>query len=496
MVTCQDLPRSGQPATGGSLRAFGLGEALKNRGHEVFYSVPKTCLTDETSRDSERWNLSHSVTDILNVLQRVGPDVVLFGNWGLANEAHECDIPTAIDINGSLILENFFRARNNFFDDATAKIRALTHADLIIAGSKQQKAYLTAWCLMAGLVPTDLPIAVVPFSLPPDLPAPQPPESPVFVMAGYNWPWLNGQKTFETISRELEEHQIGRFNVFAGPPPYSDVFPWENSESDRISEFRSSPSSRVTVHDPLPFEHLVDCLRKSTVAVDLWDQNIEREISFSTRAATYLWTGLPVITSPYGGLAPLIDKYKAGWLVEPDNRQKLKALVKKIIMQPKSLNRYRRNAQRLARDCLDWDKTIDPLDRFCRSPGHHRRCSPFLGRLESADRTILTQKQDIVFFEQVLEQQRMRIAKRNQRVWAQNHTIAKMKKEIENINADRILMGHVHRRPKGLAYIFSPGLGWQMMRRAVVGVPVLFYLYLLTSYGQLLERLWNWWRRT
>ncbi len=502
IFTCQNLHHNDRPSNGGSLRMYGLGEALKARGHEVIYSVPQRYLNGSVDISSELRNNSHNVTDIGDKIAEINPATVIFGNWGLADEALECDVPTVVDINGSLILENFYRKQHGILDDALAKIRALTKADLILAGSYAQKMYLTAWCLMAGISPTHLSVEVVPFSLPPQLPVPRPPDELTFVMAGYNWPWLNGQKAIEEIGLELEKRNCGHLHIYTDSPPYSDILPKEDSSSDRASELKREHLNRVSFHDTLPYDHLIDVLCKSSVAVDVWEKNIERELAFSTRTVTYLWSGLPVIGNSFGGLAELIKRYKAGWAINSNDNGQLGKLLKKIISDPKQLLRYGQNAQRLVRECLTWDKTIDPLDRFCRLPRKNRSFSPFLHlinrfeqdhqqlvhNLEAAHKTTEHQKQEV-------KRQRENIARQNQRIWEQNRKNEMMEKQISALHSQRELMGMVHRRPKGFALLTSPVLGWRLLRRLVIGLPVLMYLFLLTRIGLSVETIWNWWRR-
>lgn len=453
IVTCQGLPRPDRPTTGAGLRAYGLGEALKERGHQVIYSVPEACL--DGSRDSfEDWmRYSHNVTDIKDIVTQVSPDVVIFSNWGLACEAAECEVPVVVDINGSLVLENHYRKRDRLLDDTLSKIRALSKVDLVLAGSATQKIYLTAWCLMAGMDPDDLSIEVVPFSLPPNMPEPQPPEEPIFVMAGYDWPWLDGQSAIEVVSCELERLKRGHLNIYTFPPPYTDVLPGEDSSLDAGGSLEVDHLPRVTLHDPVSFEELTGILSQSSVALDAWGRNLERELAFPTRTVVYLWAGLPVIESAYGELSELIKRYGAGWTVDPCDAPYLADLVRNIVTDPGRLTGARANVQRLVTDHLIWDNTIEPLDRFCLSPHINRRPSPLIS------------------------------------------TLRKQEERISESRAECELMGLIHRRPKGFAVLTSPSLAWRRLRRLVFGVPVLAYLFTLTSIGHFLYCLSMWRRR-
>jgi hypothetical protein len=51
----------------------------------------------------------------------------------------------------------------------------------------------------------------------------------------------------------------------------------------------------------------------------------------------------------------------------------LRELLRKIVHDPAEIRRRSTNAQRLARERLNWARTTDPLDRFCRDPVRRRR---------------------------------------------------------------------------------------------------------------------------
>jgi hypothetical protein len=471
IVTCQGLIHPEMPATGGSLRAYCLGEALKECGHRVIYSVPKACLTDST-RNFHGWmKYSHSVTDIDEIVSEVRPEIVIFSNWGLAEEAPECDVPVVVDFNGPLVLENFYRGKDAFLDDALTKIRAITKLDLILAGSEAQRNYLIAWCLMAGMNPEDFSIEIIPFSLSPVMPKRQPPDEPIFVLAGYDWPWLDGREPIMTVNRELEKLKRGHLHIYTCPPPYTNVVRGEDSWSDLTGDLELSQLSRVTRHDPVSFTELTEILCKSSVALDVWSRNLERELAFPSRTVTYLWAGLPVITSNFGELSNLIDRYAAGWTVDSRNGKYLAALVQKIVNAPQCLSDPGANAQRLVATHLTWDKTIEPLDRFCRAPKISRSSSPFTATLNRY-------------------QQKQHALQRDLNESFQ--TMKALKNRIADLQTECEIMGIEHRRRKGFAVLLSPSLVWLKMRRLVLGVPVLIYLIIITMIGQILHKIWLW----
>ncbi len=468
IVTSQALPQTDQPATGGGIRAYSLGEALKTKGHTIQYSIPMQCCCEPAGiEDEDLAEYAHSVKDLDKIVEKSGSDIILFCNWGLATEALECDIPVVIDMNGSLVLENYYRNRDNILDDSLAKILAIAKADFLIAGSEGQKKYLTSWCLLAGLKPEDIAIGVVPFSLSPLTPKRKASDSTRFILAGYDWPWLDGNDYIQTVCNELEKNKQGELHVYSSKAPYVDIFENEDSTSDAEGQVDKQDRNYLKKYGPVDFKMLTQELCKATAAIDLWQRNPERELAMPSRVIAYLWAGLPVISVDYGEMSHLIKIYKAGWVVENgDNNQISEVINKILVMDVDELNVYRNNALKLFSEYFSWEKTIDPLDQFCKSPKHNRVSSS------------LTSK--FYYYQRLSEEL---------------HNFIEMKafeettKKKEYFESEYQLMSRILRRPKGFTLMNNPRLFVRKFRRTIIGVPVLFYLTVLTVVGHYLHRL-------
>lgn len=467
IVACQRPPHADCPGTGGGLRSYMLGEALKARGHKIIYSLPQKCSDTAIPTIDESLCYAPSMGNLGGIVTRCRPDIVLFSNWGLAAQAGELDVPVIVDINGALVLENHHRRHSVLLNDALTKIRALEKADLVIAGSHAQKHYLIAWGLMAGMHPDAFPIEVVPFSLPPRLPTPKPAQDPLAVMAGYNWPWLNGQGALKAVSAEMDALGHGRLMIYSGMPPYNDVLQGEDSTGDAAGPLAVAHLPRVFIHDPVSFEQLTEVLTRCSFAVDVWKDNLERELAFSSRTVTYLWSGLPVLTSAKGHLAELIASYQAGWIVNGNDEPQLSKLVRSLLMNPEETAACGANAQKLVREHLTWDKTIDPLVQFCNSPAKRDGRSSLLSKFNR------------------LQDECSRL----------NTTLADLHRRSGALERENRLLGEVHRKPKGFAVLASPALLRRQARRWLAGWPLLFYLFAITTIGHRLHGLMIWWQR-
>lgn len=369
LITCEILPLSGYPLSGGGIRVWGLIKGLESRGHEVIYSVSDPAIEGKNDiPDCWRKN-SHSVRNINEIISRVSPDLVIFEQWGLATYLKEIPIPVVIDLHGSLILENIFRDRSMIATDILTKIRVFQRADLLICAGERQKKYFWSWALMAGMDPLDLPVRVIPLSLPPDPPSHRFPEDLTFVHGGTLWPWIDPFPALDIVSQKLKEWGRGVLELYVGSPPGLDE---EITAIDRL-RIHLGESDHVKINKPISHDDMIQRYINSSVAVDLYRINPERELAFTTRTVEYLWCGLPVIYGNYGELSQWIEKYQAGWVVSPEDTSQIGKIVEKILNDPKLLEKRGAGAARLVREQFNWEETISPLDEFCRNPTIRRK---------------------------------------------------------------------------------------------------------------------------
>lgn len=363
VVTPDALPRGGRPATGAGLRAWGLGEGLRSRGHRVSYAMPSG-LADGRERVAEDV-LPYEPERLDELLAEYDPDVAVFQHWPMAALVERYRGYVVIDFHGPLLLETLFRDPPSVEKLLPGKLRALARADYFTCAGAKQLSYFASYLLIAGFDVRELPIAVVPFSMPPELPEGRAyPSPPVFVYGGVFLPWQNPVTGFRVLVRELEEAAAGELRLFGGRHPWLEV------GSERFEELKAEleASPRVRAYPALGRSELLDEYAGASVAWDLMARNVERELAFTSRTVEYLWCGLPVVYNDYAELAGYIEEADAGWTVDPEDEERIRAIVRDILADPEMVRRKGENARRLARSRLAWDRTIAPLDEFCRNP--------------------------------------------------------------------------------------------------------------------------------
>ena len=385
LVLTRDLiPVEGSPTSGGGIRAWGLGEALRSAGHDVVYSVP-TKLVPEGDAFDEMRRLSFDPQDLHTTILRAEPDILLLEQWGLATHLPETNLPVVLDLHGSLILENAYRRHRSWTSNAAAKIKALRRADLVTCPGDRQLAYFMPWLMMSGADPTDMPVEVVPVSMPPEQPertanADQPLQ---VVYGGQLWPWIEPGAGLVAATEALEEMGEGTLSLFVNEPANQDVMPYD--DSTRAPAWRLPArvlnSDVVNSEGMVPREEMIQRYTAAHLAIDLYGWNTERELAFTTRTVEYLWCGLPVIYGHYGELSKLIRQYEAGWVVDPSNMGAVRATVKAALSDREELQRRSENARRLVAERLSWDKTVAPLDAFVQDPCLRDKGETIFGKL-------------------------------------------------------------------------------------------------------------------
>jgi glycosyltransferase involved in cell wall biosynthesis len=270
-----------------------------------------------------------------------------------------------LDQHGPHLLERQYQsAFRGFEDNARAKRLALRHADYFSCAGELQRLYFLPWLMEAGFALDDGRVCSIPISLSPDLPTHEFSEEITFVYGGVFLPWQDPRPALLEVMAQLQQRQQGRLQFFGGKHP---VYPIDTGVFEELRvQLESHP--RVRVQPMVAHADLIEAYRHAHVAIDLMMRNPERELAFTTRTVEYLWCGLPVIYNNYAELSPLIREYQAGWTLNPTDHAALQQAVTEVFEQPDRMREYSCNAQRLVRERLTWDRTIEPLNEICRTP--------------------------------------------------------------------------------------------------------------------------------
>ncbi len=369
VISSDILPYPGMPTVGSGLRAWGLGQGLKSRGHEVLYSMPRAALEGrETLASPEVRELAWTHGTLAGIVHTCEPDAVVVCNWPVldALATARVSVPVILDQHGPHFLEREYQGFGESDDNARRKLSALRKADFFTCAGERQLRYFQSWLERAGWTETERQerSAAIPVSLAPELPAHSPDGELTFVYGGVFLPWQDPTPGLDALLEALAQHRRGRLFFYGGRHP---VYPVDPGLFDGLLD-RLKHSPYVVAPGMVPHDELVARYRQAHVALDVMRRNPERELAFTTRTVEYLWCGLPVITHNYAELSDYVREYEAGWVVDPEDPEAIRAAIEEIFAHPEEAARRGENAQRLVREKLTWDRTIAPLDEFVRSP--------------------------------------------------------------------------------------------------------------------------------
>lgn len=355
VISSSRPPSSHGPSTGGGLRTLQLVETAKRAGHRVHVGIERAAGSAEWPED-----FGFTTDDLAATLQGLRPDVVLVEQWALLAHLGDYNGPIAVDLHGSLLLENVYR-RGGPFDprDAGAKIEALRRADRIFVPTDAQAAWFGAWACAAGFEPTDLPIDVLPLADPlaappgasavPALPpksaraartrssAAKEPASLHLLYAGARWPWIDSESALctaaEFVASLRSEGADASLLISTWDPPSHgvafDLAPSRWPATDRaLRPFVGRGTELVPATDHVAWRRTLES--RPWVALDLWAPNAERRLAATTRVIEWLSHGIPVVTGEGAEWASPILNAGAGWTVPWGDAGALRALLRSL----------------------------------------------------------------------------------------------------------------------------------------------------------------------
>ena len=375
VVSPDVLPYPGLPTVGSGLRAWGLGQGLRARGHDVIFSMPRGAVDRFEERvPAEVARLAWGQGGVSEVIRAVEPDVVLVSGWPVMGHLDRPpDVPLILDQHGPHMLEREFQDYGTLAENTAEKLRALAMADYFICAGERQFEYFQEWLTRAGWSEEERRerSAAILVSLSPELPDRRPGPDMTFVYGGMFLPWQDPTAALTALVDELDRRKSARLLLFGGRHPF---YPVEGRITEELLT-RLEQNPHVVAPKMVSHDELIDTYATAHVAIDVMKANAERELAFTTRTVEYLWCGLPVIYNDYAELAHHIREYEAGWTVDPEDVEAIAGVISEIFEHPEEVEARGRNAQRLVRDRLTWDRTIHPVDHFVRHPDLRRGSS-------------------------------------------------------------------------------------------------------------------------
>lgn len=365
-VCCNSLvPGSGAPSSAQGLRANGLYLGLKAAGFEVDI----VNIANSVQAQLDRWNVDRvRVPGHWRIIQEplyLGRlnndyDVVIMPNWPVGRGFRKNE--------GVQIVYDFFSATQvehaliatpaELAERRAEKLALLEQADYVIANGGVQADYARTFMTEAAGRTVTGPIPAVRLALPyrGGTPAPSPRLRVFF--GGFLQAWTTGiglrdlEELAETHDLEIHTMGFGQHVHFR-----------EMSQAVR----QRPTSSRVVLHEVASFQSYQDLNASCDIALDIFEFNEERKISYSTRAISSIAAGTPLVTMAFTEIGRLVTETGAGWTLDNFSLADLGALFARLKETPGEIALARAATEDFWRAHIDPQKQIAPLADMLRS---------------------------------------------------------------------------------------------------------------------------------
>jgi glycosyltransferase involved in cell wall biosynthesis len=385
LVFTTDLPPlPGSPTSGTALRTFNLAEGLRELGHEVVLSPPRSAMDGYTIPADASPELKEYITQLRKLsfdastqaarIHEIMPTLIICGHWPAWTLARKPKQPLIIDLAGPHLLERHYQGEDNFDGAVYGKLNALSSADYFIVSGNKQKLYFLSFLLKANIPNPEKRICTIPMPLPSASNSydelTEKKQSflthderikdktfPHFIFGGVFLPWQDPSHGLEILAAEVEKRGKGILSLIGGPHPHYKI---NSGKYDALFD-SIEKNPRATRKPLLPYEQFLSLLPGVDVALDLMSWNLERELAITIRTTTYLWAGVPIIYNDFADLSEYIRAYDAGWCIPPDNKEALLKVLHEIYENPDLVKEKSRNAFRLAAEIFDRKKSAQKI---------------------------------------------------------------------------------------------------------------------------------------
>lgn len=338
------LPFDGFVCSGGGLRSWQIINGLRQLGAEVTYSMPvgaplvKQQWDRLTAEQRENCYTHDKGNQLIDIINKFKPDATLvlwpLGFW--TTNSFKDGMLTVYDINGFQNIESVgFQDSVAHFDWETRRfLQKISCADILITGSSEQRAY---WGGLLGyhrnsVAPTemlDVPFCLDRAVLDATAAKRYDPGAPLFFCTGTFLPWNGPQGHLIKLAQLIAAAGRGELLVVGRPilsEPYAGEVLRELEAVSRFPFARNVPG--------MPFAEMVETIGRRGVAIDLHLPTFERQFALPVRTLTYLGLGMPVIFNNYSTLAAQVERYGAGFCIDPSKDQEFEKVIEKILAQP------------------------------------------------------------------------------------------------------------------------------------------------------------------
>lgn len=272
---------------------------------------------------------------------------------------------------------------------------------LLCASDKQRDFWLGQMAALGRLNPAVYDddetmfslISPVPFGIPSEAPRQQShgikgavegigPDDKVILWGGGIYNWFDPLTLLRAVDRLRHGHPDVRLFFLGVKHPNPGVpdmrMAWE---AKRLASSLGLLGKHVFFNEGwVPYEQRADYLLDADLGVSCHLDHVETAFSFRTRILDYLWAGLPVVATSGDTFGDLIEREGIGRAVPAGDVDALAEALEVLLYDEAAAAAARAAVSRVS-PRYTWDRALEPLMSFCRSP---RRAPDLAARSVSA----------------------------------------------------------------------------------------------------------------
>jgi len=365
------VPGLGMPVAAPGLRAYGLAKGLEANGYEVKMVVLKHVAENQWQKRGysipmPRPRDVHLVADrdLIGFLKMSVPAAAIMINSNQIDHLKPIEgIKYILDFFAPKMLEMAYQKEEHPAELLATlrqrKIRAIELADGFLVNGDKKFPYFLSWLFQADRDVRSLHMEVVNSCVPISKKKKRRDKITRLVMAGYLQPWLKFGGVLDLLKKYLDGPNV-RLRVLM--PRHWGKVDADFEERETLDEFCEHPA--VETSGSMLFSDFVNFMLEADVGIDLFQHTLEREYAMVTRSIVALACGIPVVHPPFTEVSPMISGYDAGWLVDPQDTDRLDRVLKEIVSDREVVKTKAENARKLAVEKLDPKVAVEPLVRM------------------------------------------------------------------------------------------------------------------------------------
>ena len=191
----------------------------------------------------------------------------------------------------------------------------------------------------------------------------------VILWGGGIWQWLDPLTLIRAVDRlrgDVPNLRLFFMGKSHRDPGLVEAMPIA-AEAERLSARLGLTGRHVFFNDWVPYADRAGCLLAADVGACLHRDHLEAHFAFRTRLLDYVWAGVPILCSDGDTLSEVVARHDLGRVVAPECEAEVTDALRDLLGDPSARPR-RAAAFAEVRETLTWERVVEPLAKFLRSP--------------------------------------------------------------------------------------------------------------------------------